>query len=109
MCVDQHGEHAERPVVFDKSHPSHVRSQIVNDPRIFQSPVAGAFLLQISLHVLNIRKELVPFVKWFAVHRSNICKSFLQKVCHKMPADESASSTNNNFVRFHTVSYVSTE
>src|SRR5712692_4912390 len=67
--VDEHREHAEGAVVFDKTHAAHVGGKIVNDPGVAHGLFAGFPALQIKGQIVHSGKYLVPFLGRLEVHR----------------------------------------
>jgi len=71
MRVDRHGKHAQRIVVFDEYHSSHIGRQIVDVSGAVGGPFAIFQEIQIQGKIFDIVKTLVPLIEGLAVHRAN--------------------------------------
>src|SRR5665213_3234916 len=100
MGVNQHAEHAERLVVFDKSHSSHVSGEVVNDASFSHCLLTGFFLTQVKRDVFGFWKYLKPVRPRFHVDTPN-GRTLLQESSNEMTADEAPGAANNNFFASH--------
>ncbi|MEJ1973789.1 MAG: hypothetical protein WDM96_15410 [Lacunisphaera sp.] len=82
--IDQHAEHAERLVVFDESHSSHVGRQVVAILRSIERLPAGRLVLEIEHEVLGLREFLMPLRDRLAVHDPD-AKACSSRVFAKWP------------------------
>jgi hypothetical protein len=89
MRVDQHGKHAQRFVVLDKSHPAHIGREIVD---LFNAPgrvAAGVHVAQIQLQILRLVRSKEPLVQRFAINGAHRNAAF-HEVAGQLTTDEAA-------------------
>ena len=65
--VDQYAAQAFHAEVLDEAHAAHVRGEIVNFRRVFDSPHRIRLLAQIHREALHARNALVPIRQGFAI------------------------------------------
>ena len=61
--VDQHRQHAQGAVVFDEAHAAHVGREVVDDGGLAARRLAGLFVLQVQLQILDLGKTLIPVAR----------------------------------------------
>src|SRR5207249_3955160 len=101
MGIDQDREHAERAVVFNESHATHVGSEVIDNGGVSQRLFAGGLILQIELEIFNLGENLVPFIEWFDINRAQILAALFQQVRDQMAANETSAAANHNLFCLH--------
>lgn len=101
MGIDQHAKHAQRPVIFDKAHSTHVTRQVVDPLSVLGRLPAGGQFFQVEDKVFDVGKLLVPPVKRFNVHSSDARMALFKQVGDEVSADESACSADYDKTIFH--------
>jgi hypothetical protein len=91
--VDKDTQHAQRPVVLDESHPSHVACEVEYFIAAFGSAEARLFLLQVGNDILRFSNLLIPLVNWLDINNTHS----MATACHffsQVAADETAAAGN---------------
>ncbi len=96
MRVDEHAEHAEGFVVFDKAHTAHVGGEVVDHFGVFADELAGVDALHIHHQIFHIRVELIPVIQRFLVDRADVRVALIAKKLDEVSADESAGAENRD-------------
>ena len=102
MGVNQDAQHAKRFVVFDETHSTHVGSEVIDKIDIGDGAFAAFLFLKIELQIFRFRKHLEPRLKRFHIDDANFF-ALAKQVGHEMAANEAASPTDHDFLRFHFV------
>src|SRR5277367_335537 len=93
--VDEHGEHAERFVAFDKAHAAHVGGEIVNVAGPFGDSLATRFQIQIQGEVFDAGEVLIPLTEGLNVHSPDSRAAPRAQARYETAADESAGACDD--------------
>jgi hypothetical protein len=66
--INQHAQHAQSLVVFDKTHSTHVGGEAVDQGNVPDCALARILATKIQLQVFGLWKKLIPFLEWLYVH-----------------------------------------
>jgi hypothetical protein len=87
MRVDEHRQHAPRPIRFDEPHSTHVGGQVVNRARISCRLFAAVRKPEVQNEILGFSEDLMPFVGRAAVYRPHPI-AVREQTRYKVTADE---------------------
>jgi hypothetical protein len=94
MRVDQHAEHAERLVVLDEAHPSHVGGEIVDFAGARDRLLACFPPPEVELQVLRLGEALMPLLQRFDIDRAD-AKAVREETSSEVAADEAAGAADD--------------
>ena len=94
--VDQHGEHARRPVGLDEAHAAHVASDVVDVRHIVDGRAARVERAEIRRSAVDPGGHLVPLVERLEVDRAEVGEALLLEVPNEPSTDEPAGAGDEN-------------
>ncbi len=103
MRIDQHRQHAQRLVVLDETHPTHVGGKVVDIVGMGECLRAGALHAQIRNRVLRVLMNLVPLIERLEVYRPDSV-ALAQQVGDEMAPDEASTAGDYNQIIAHQTS-----
>jgi hypothetical protein len=94
--IDENREHAERFIVLDKTHPTHIGREIVD-----VAGALGGFLtvfleIQIERKILNVVETPIPLIKRLNVYRPDPLVASRAETRDKIPANETTRPGNKD-------------
>jgi len=83
-------------VVFDKSHPAHVRGEAEDVLGPLRDAVALGRDAKVGLHLHHVGGSLVPLPDWLEVDGAHLLETTLEQAHDEVVADETASACDDD-------------
>ena len=80
MRIDENRQHAERLVVFDETHATHVRGKIIDLIGVPADRFTLILQVEVQHQVLNIVKPQIPFIERLDINCANLRESLVTKI-----------------------------
>ena len=98
MSINKNTDHTGCLIIFNKTHASHICSQIKNLIITVYSLIAIFSQTQIQYQVIRITRNLVPFIQRFQINSSHNV-TFFNQFFYQVPANKTSCTCYNNL--FH--------
>jgi hypothetical protein len=96
MSVDKDAAQAFDAEPFNKSHTTHVRSEIINLRGALTNAIAIFLQTAVKANILGLWHAQVPLANWLLIYRPDSCKTFVGKVFRQISTNEATRTGNDD-------------